>query len=374
MKQLPEPRHPTPPGENATLPESPAGGASTDLLPLLQRLQPLASLEPGHLQELLENCRLLPMPRGERAAPPEPGPGRLLYLASGEMRLAYGDGGGEVLVGGCGKGCWPLGLNGPYPERLQAITDACLLQVDGQALDQLLTWGQALHGAAAHSALWQEASGRLPAASFTRGAFAALPPAHIDALLGCFEPLELAADALVFREGAPGDAYYLIESGRALVLRQVGGADLQVAELGPGQAFGEEALVSGEVRNASVRMKTAGRLLRLAKPDFTRLLQAPLLKAVGFQEARGLLASGATWLDVRYPAEYRQDGLPGAMNIPLNEIRNAFSLLPRDRTFITCCRTGRRSATAAFLLSQQGFDARWLKGGLLQAPAAPVTE
>ncbi len=80
---------------------------------------------------------------------------------------------------------------------------------------------------------------------------------------------------------------------------------------------------------------------------------------------------GGRWLDVRYPAEYTLDGLPGALNMPLDEIRNAFTLLPREQTYITYCRSGRRSATAAFLLAQQGFDARWLEGGLPQTAPDP---
>ncbi|MGB4674590.1 MAG: cyclic nucleotide-binding domain-containing protein [Azovibrio sp.] len=345
--------------------------AQQELLPYLRKLQPLARLDAEHLAALLENCHVRCMPRGERAEAPVPGGSGLLYLASGELCLTYPGGTREVLVGGCAKGCWPLGQAGPYPVRLQAITDTLMIQVDGLALDQLLTWGQALHGAGWQTGPWQAHAGHLPAALLTRGAFSHLPAAHIGALLACFEPLEVPEETRVVQEGEAGDAYYLIESGRVQVVRRVGGADLLVAELGPGQAFGEEALVSGEVRNATVRMKTAGRLLRLAKPDFIRLLKAPLLKSVTFPEARQLIEAGGRWLDVRYPAEYTLDGLPGALNMPLDEIRNAFTLLPREQTYITYCRSGRRSATAAFLLAQQGFDARWLEGGLPQTAPDP---
>lgn len=348
--------------------------ADRDLLCRLSKLQPLASLNPAHLDALLETCQTLPLAQGGRSEPPPSSAEAPLYLGAGEVRLGFPGGGGEVLVGGCGKGRWPLGQATPYPVCLQAITDAELIRVDGLALDQLLTWGQALHGASHHAGRWEN-TGHLPPALLTRGAFARLPSAHIDALLACFEPLAVPAGRVVVQEGEVGDAYYLIESGRAQVMRRVGGADLQVAELGPGQAFGEEALVSGELRNATVRMKTAGWLLRLSKPDFIRLLKAPLLTSVTLADAAPLLARGGCWLDVRYPLEFNLDGLPGAMNIPLNEIRNAFSLLPRERTYITYCRTGRRSAAAAFLLSQQGFDARWLEGGLLQsAPGRSAPE
>jgi rhodanese-related sulfurtransferase len=112
-------------------------------------------------------------------------------------------------------------------------------------------------------------------------------------------------------------------------------------------------------------MKTDGVLLRLAKPDFVELLQEPLLRPVEQGVAENMVASGkARWLDVRYPAEFAEDGLPDALNVPLNEIRAAFGLLDRSLEYIVYCQSGRRSSAAAFLLAQNGIHALWLKDGL----------
>jgi rhodanese-related sulfurtransferase len=56
--------------------------------------------------------------------------------------------------------------------------------------------------------------------------------------------------------------------------------------------------------------------------------------------------------------------LAGAMNIPLNELRDALPSLRNDREYMVYCQTGRRSSAAAFLLSQRGFSASLLEGGL----------
>jgi rhodanese-related sulfurtransferase len=76
------------------------------------------------------------------------------------------------------------------------------------------------------------------------------------------------------------------------------------------------------------------------------------------------VASGAQWIDVRYPAEFVHDGLPNAINIPLNEIRRAAPLLDAGREYVAYCQSGRRSAAAAFLLSQRGLRASVPADGL----------
>jgi len=76
---------------------------------------------------------------------------------------------------------------------------------------------------------------------------------------------------------------------------------------------------------------------------------------------------GAAWLDVRYPSEYRCDRLPGALNVPLNEVRNSFSALDAAREYVVYCQSGRRSSAAAFLFAQRGFKVSLLEGGLWAA-------
>jgi rhodanese-related sulfurtransferase len=207
-------------------------------------------------------------------------------------------------------------------------------------------------------------SGMFAAENLTSGIFATLPPAHIEELLRRFQRIKAPRGEVIIREGEEGDFYYVIESGRCTVSRQVGGASVELAELKAGDAFGEEALVANARRNATVAMKTDGVLLRLAKADFVELLKEPLMHRLSRPEADKKAAAGAVWLDVRFPAEYNVDKLPGAMNIPLNEIRNVFGSLDRHKEYIVYCQSGRRSSAAAFLLSQRGFKAYLLEGGL----------
>lgn len=56
-----------------------------------------------------------------------------------------------------------------------------------------------------------------------------------------------------FREGDPAEAFYVLESGRVEVLRDYEGGDFLLTELGPGDCFGEMALIECRNRNATVR-------------------------------------------------------------------------------------------------------------------------
>src|ERR1051325_9080244 len=88
------------------------------------------------------------------------------------------------------------------------------------------------------------------------------------------------------------------------------------------------------------------------------------LRRISYEEAAERVRRGALWLDVRYPSEYQYDKLPGAINVPLAEVRNMFAVLDRSREYVAYCQSGRRSAAAAFLFAQRGFKVWLLDGGL----------
>jgi NADPH-dependent 2,4-dienoyl-CoA reductase/sulfur reductase-like enzyme/rhodanese-related sulfurtransferase len=74
---------------------------------------------------------------------------------------------------------------------------------------------------------------------------------------------------------------------------------------------------------------------------------------------------GAFFLDVRQPEELKIGTLPGALNIPLPELRRRLSELPRDREIIVNCQIGLRGYLAARILLQRGYSARNLLGGFI---------
>lgn len=70
-----------------------------------------------------------------------------------------------------------------------------------------------------------------------------------------------------------------------------------------------------------------------------------------------MLTDGALILDVRTPAEFREGHALNAVNIPLDTLAGEMTRLDKRCPIVTCCRSGMRSASAAALLTRNGFMA-----------------
>jgi rhodanese-related sulfurtransferase len=68
-------------------------------------------------------------------------------------------------------------------------------------------------------------------------------------------------------------------------------------------------------------------------------------------------------LDVRTPKEFAAGHIPGATNIPVDELRSRLGELPRDRPITAYCQVGQRGYLAVRILRQTGFQAANLAGG-----------
>jgi len=188
--------------------------------------------------------------------------------------------------------------------------------------------------------------------------FEFIPPANIQTLFSKFEEVEYAAGEVVIRQGEPGDYFYVIQSGRTKVERQIAGKAQLLVELKAGDNFGQDALVSDEPRNANVTMLTDGTLMRLAEPDFENLLMAPVIETVTLEEANEMIAAAnpKTYiLDVRNPKELNTGKLENSLNVPLLLLRKNMPKLITDAIYITTCNDGKRSKLAAYQLNESGF-------------------
>jgi phage shock protein E len=85
---------------------------------------------------------------------------------------------------------------------------------------------------------------------------------------------------------------------------------------------------------------------------------------VSSADARKMVESGASLVDVRSPEEYRAGHIDGAVNIPVGELDRRMGEIPKDRGVVLYCQSGMRSARAASLLRDAGFSHVHNLGGM----------
>ena len=86
-------------------------------------------------------------------------------------------------------------------------------------------------------------------------------------------------------------------------------------------------------------------------------------------ELEQAVAEGWKLVDVRTPGEFNRATIPGAVNIPLDDIRDRFDEFEGEKV-LAFCRVGQRGHTAVTLLENKGIEAANLNGGFLTWEAA----
>jgi CRP-like cAMP-binding protein len=332
---------------------TPLEGMKKDNLAALARKVVLRTLSPG---------RLL-FKEGERDK-------RTVWVVSGTVEIREGDKVVGMIRGGSADARNPLCHQQPRHASARALDEIEYLSIDSELLDVMITWDQT--GSYEVSDL-RRAEGEpdddwmttlLSSSSFQR-----IPPSNIQAIFMRMQRQAYRAGEVVIKQGDEGDFFYAIVNGKVVVTREtpLNKDGIRLAELGPGDSFGEEALIAEAKRNATVRMLTDGVLVRLGKNDFRELMNDPLLHYVDEVQANEIVARGGKWLDVRLPSEFQNLRIEDSLNVPLYFIRLKLGTLQKNTPYVVCCDTGRRSAAAAFILVEKGFDAYVLKGGIAQA-------
>lgn len=341
---------------------------------VLGQLAPISTLSPGRLDELADvaivekvSKDLDPTRMSEQGL-------EALYLIRGDLGIRYENGKKLVLRGGSPAAKHPVDSERLRIKDTIAITPIEVVRIDLDLLDIMLTWDQ-IGGYVSSDAKAEKDdapknkirmdSERFNAFKLKNGVFSKVPAANIETLLERLTPVEVNAGQTIVTQGQEGDYYYLIQQGIAIVSRiyEASQPPVVLAEISEGEAFGEEALASDTKRNATVKMKTDGQLMRLKKEDFVELLKTPVINMVSIEEAKQRVANGAVWMDVRFESEFKYHHIDGAINAPIHELREKIDWLDQEKEYIVYCQTGRRSSAAAFILAQHGINAVVLEGG-----------
>src|ERR1017187_2112530 len=172
---------------------------------------------------------------------------RTIWLVSGRLELREGDRTIAILCGGTPEARNPLSPTLPRKFTARAIDPIQYLAIDSDLLDRLIIWDQTgiyevaelrTHGSCEEYD-WMTAL-------LQTSAFQRIPPANIQAIFMRMQRVSFRAGEVVIQQGAEGDCYYAIVSGKCSVTREtpLNAKGIPLAELGVGDSFGEEALIS----------------------------------------------------------------------------------------------------------------------------------
>lgn len=327
----------------------------------LHRSSLLSHLDLTTLAHLLDSAVQI---SGDAGAPVHAGSADALVVVKGGVEVRDREGGLLATVRADG-GQHQLGILHTVPNgaRISLIEPSELLVVEGAVLDDALSQKHQMESVGSlEGKLYERVSALVHAKPFSD-----MTLDQICRSADAMEDIAAQAGDEIIRYADRGDRFYVVASGEAEVWRpdMRSGKEIKVATLGPGSCFGEEALLSGGLRNASVRMREGGRLFALRADDFNQLLAKAFVREMEPAEAKALLnTNGAVLIDCRYEDEHATWRIPGSISIPLNAIRERAAGLDQARLFLVYCRTGRRSRAAAFLLGQQGLKCSVIKGGI----------
>ncbi len=330
----------------------------------LLRLIPINTLAPDNFGELAAATDIEQVPAKTVLFKEGDNDNQAIYLLEGEVKLeSRKNKTKKTLVGGSEDARYALAQLKPRQVTGTTTRDCVIARVDSELLDRLLTWDQVSGIEVVEMDGDEDSDWMLQI--LRSDTFEKLPPANANEMFARMEAIPVKAHEVIIRQGDPGDYYYVIREGKCTVSQKGSSGKVAIVnQLSEGDQFGEEALVSDAPRNATIMMVSDGVLMRLDKKDFLELLKEPLISRVDQKEAEAMLAQGAGLLDVRTEVEFGRGAIRSARNVPLYRIRQMIPELEQGKKYVIYCQTGSRSAVAAFMLNQRGFDTYALNGGL----------
>ena len=339
---------------------------------LLQRFSPLDGLKRDNLAALAGKVQIRELSPQQILFKEGDSEKRTVYVVAGTLELVDQGQVIELIEGGTDASRNPVAPVFPRRVTARARDRVQYISIDSDLLDVMLTWDQTGTYEVSELQGSSDVGGDDWMTILLQAkAFHKIPPANIQAIFMRMQQLNYKAGDIVVKQGEEGDYFYVLTRGKCLVTREtpLNKDGIRLAELIVGDTFGEEALISDAKRNATVTMTTDGSVMRLGKDDFNKLLNEPMLDWVNFEKAEEIVKAGGQWLDVRLPSEFENNHLDGAVNIPLYFIRLKIGTLDLDRNYVLCCDTGRRSSAGAYILSERGYKAYVLRGGIASAQA-----
>ena len=292
----------------------------------LARIPELRGATQAELQGLERSSQILSMPANRWLVQNERNLGAYLYLLKGKIetwpsRSCLQEGRFQHFYPGC--------------ERVRTRTRCQILRLDA-AHRGLIFARRAAQGV--------ECPGELQSnwiAKFLQShMMSKLTSAEWQSVLRNSRQTEFAAGEMVVQQGQPGADCHVIETGIGRIHR----GNRTLKQVGPGDFFGEDAIIAGSLRNAHVTAMTPMRTHAIKGSAFLSLVVPKGVTFVAQASGKRLLS-----LDDVRPV--------GAMRIAPQTLRERMSDLDQRRTYCVVGGTQRDRVLCAFLLSQWGVRA-----------------
>ncbi|MBI5074167.1 MAG: cyclic nucleotide-binding domain-containing protein [Nitrospirae bacterium] len=343
----------------------------------LRKYTYFSGLSQSSLQVLADRIRTVDFPAGSVIVEEGSVGDAFYFVQKGELIVTKKTNSGpeaqlSVVRSGQGFGEMALLTCSIRSSSVHTITDCTLYELQKKDFEEVL-----LHESAFKERLNRRADDLSEITKIkTLQPFALLDPEKMCAVMEAMTEESYAPGENIIVQGDRGNTYYIIRSGRVAVLKKKKGDEElhQIAALGEGEAFGEEALIRDDPRNATCRAIEATTVFVLQKKDFNQIVRSAFIDNI-FPEEISLdtYLDDYMLIDARIPSEYEEEHIHGAINIPVELLRQKCTEFDRSKRYITYCLNDSRGMVAAFLLKNRGFDAKCLRGGVSAWPGALVT-
>jgi cAMP-dependent protein kinase regulator len=241
---------------------------------VLKRVPLFANLDDGELDRVAHSLKTERFSAGE-AVIRQGESGEKFYIIERGRVSVWKTGEGEVetrharLGPGQYFGEIALVTNAPRNATIRAETPLVLLSLDHADFDRLVR---------GHVSLAEQVSTSVRYSWLLRGMpiFDELLSHELDLLAVRLQPESFQAGEVLFREGEPGDKFYIIESGQVQVTQNVEGREVELSLRGPGEYVGEIALIQNRPRTATIKALEDTTLLSLEAGYFHELVTGHL--------------------------------------------------------------------------------------------------
>jgi len=238
----------------------------------LKNFFPLNSLSALHINEVSKNAQLHSVPPGRILFKKGQYDTKTYFLLAGRIVLVEGQQIVKGIAAGSVDSRRPLVPGQPRPFTTQTASQALVMSVDTQLLNQLLDWEQSAKQEA--SELNVNGKQSWMAKMLKSELFNNLTVEDKRNLITRMREIKVKKGTTILKQHQFSDEYYVVKQGQCVVSKQANETSkpVLIAELGAGDSFGEEALFGNGHCDATVTMMTNGSLMRLSRYDIVDLV------------------------------------------------------------------------------------------------------